>query len=63
MPPRGGGSSVFVGNIPYGVTEEDLKKIFSSVGPVETFRIVMDRDTGKPARSGPSFAPYEVCAS
>lgn len=30
--------SVFVGNIPYEATEEQLKDIFSEVGPVVSFR-------------------------
>ena len=29
-----------VGNIPYGVSEEQLKDIFSGVGPVVSFRYV-----------------------
>ena len=35
---RPGATSVFIGNIPYGVTEDDLKKIFSTAGPVESMR-------------------------
>ncbi|ETW09368.1 hypothetical protein H310_01730 [Aphanomyces invadans] len=48
--------SVFVGNIPYDVTEETLKNIFSAVGPVVNFRLVTDRDTGKP--KGYGFCEY-----
>ncbi|CAK4085939.1 unnamed protein product [Aphanomyces euteiches] len=48
--------SVFVGNIPYDVTEEMLKDIFSEVGPVLNFRLVTDRDTGKP--KGYGFCEY-----
>jgi len=44
--------SVFVGNIPYDVTEEKLKDIFSEVGPVVSFKIVYDRETGKPKGYG-----------
>lgn len=40
--------SIFVGNIPYGATEEELTQIFSEVGQVVSFRIVYDRETGKP---------------
>ena len=35
--------SVFVGNIPNDVTEDQLKEIFSQVGPVLSFRIVYDK--------------------
>ena len=31
-------NSVFVGNIPYTATEEQLEEIFRTVGPVVSFR-------------------------
>lgn len=49
--------SVFVGNIPYDATEEKLRDIFSAVGPVLSFRIVFDRETGKP--KGYGFCEYK----
>ncbi|XP_051878407.1 cleavage stimulation factor subunit 2 isoform X2 [Pristis pectinata] len=49
--------SVFVGNIPYEATEEQLKDIFSEVGPVLSFRLVYDRETGKP--KGYGFCEYQ----
>ncbi|TMW59278.1 hypothetical protein Poli38472_004347 [Pythium oligandrum] len=48
--------SVFVGNIPYDVTEEQLREIFSEVGSVLNFRLVTDRETGKP--KGYGFCEY-----
>jgi len=44
--------SVFVGNIPYEATEEKLKEIFTEVGPVVSFKLVYDRETGKPKGYG-----------
>ena len=44
--------SCFVGNIPYEATEERLKEIFSSVGPVVSFKLVYDRENGKPRGYG-----------
>jgi len=44
--------SVFVGNIPYEATEEKLKEIFASVGPVLSFKLVYDRENGKPRGYG-----------
>ncbi|KAG6623089.1 cleavage stimulation factor 64-kda subunit [Phytophthora cinnamomi] len=48
--------SVFVGNIPYDVTEDMLKEIFSEAGSVVNFRLVTDRETGKP--KGYGFCEY-----
>jgi cleavage stimulation factor subunit 2 len=48
--------SVFVGNIPHGTTEEQMKDLFSTVGTVLSFRIVYDRETGNP--KGYGFAEY-----
>jgi cleavage stimulation factor subunit 2 len=44
--------SVFVGNISYDVTEEQLKQVFTQVGQVIHFRLVHDRDTGRPKGFG-----------
>ena len=41
------GSSVFVGNIAFSITEEQLKEIFETVGPVLKFRLITDKDTGR----------------
>jgi len=49
--------SVFVGNIPYEATDEQLKDIFSQAGPVISFRLVYDRETGKP--KGYGFCEYK----
>lgn len=49
--------SVFVGNIPYEATEEQLKEIFAQAGPVVSFRLVYDRETGKP--KGYGFCEYQ----
>ncbi|KAF6153339.1 hypothetical protein GIB67_003529 [Kingdonia uniflora] len=48
---------VFVGNIPYDATEEQLIQICEEVGPVVSFRLVIDRDTGKP--KGYGFCEYK----
>jgi cleavage stimulation factor subunit 2 len=44
--------NIFVGNIPYDMTETQLIDIFSEVGTVVSFRLMFDRDTGKPKGYG-----------
>jgi RNA recognition motif-containing protein len=38
---------IYVGNLPYDVTDSDLQKLFEKYGSVESARVVMDRDTGR----------------
>jgi len=45
-----------VGNIPYDASEEKLKDIFSEAGPVLSFKLVFDRESGKP--KGYGFCEY-----
>ncbi|BGP14706.1 hypothetical protein JCM10213v2_002657 [Rhodosporidiobolus nylandii] len=47
---------VFVGNLPFDYTEEQLIEVFNSVGPVVSFRLVFDHATGKPKGFG--FCEY-----
>ncbi|KAJ6453587.1 hypothetical protein C8R45DRAFT_1192842 [Mycena sanguinolenta] len=55
---------VFVGNIPYHMSEDALTDIFKSAGPVVKFRLAVDRDTGKPKGYGLcEFADHDTAAS
>ncbi|KST62111.1 RNA recognition motif domain-containing protein [Mastigocoleus testarum] len=39
--------SIYVGNLSYSVTEEDLSKVFSEYGTVKRAQIPLDRETGR----------------
>lgn len=39
--------TLYVGNLPYGVTDNDLHDLFSNCGEVSSAKIIMDRDTGR----------------
>lgn len=41
------GKKLYVGNLGYGVTDNDLLKMFEAHGTVESAQIIMDRDTGR----------------
>ena len=49
-------STVFVANLPFNTTEDQLKEIFEDIGPLKTIRIVTDRDTGR--QRGFSFLEF-----
>jgi RNA recognition motif-containing protein len=38
---------IYVGNISFQTTDDDLNKIFSEIGKVESAQIIKDRDTGR----------------
>ena len=38
---------IYVGNLPYSVTDSDLQDLFSQYGEVSSARVVMDRETGR----------------
>ncbi len=43
---------LYVGNIPFGSSEEDLKKLFSEVGAVQSVKIVTNAYSGRPRGFG-----------
>ena len=40
-------SRLFVGNIPYVATEDDIRGVFAQQGSVKSVRIITDFDTGR----------------
>ena len=41
------GRKIYVGNLPYGVGDSDLERIFEEFGTVQSVQVIMDRDTGR----------------
>jgi RNA recognition motif-containing protein len=39
---------LYVGNMSYETTEQDLRTMFSEAGTVGSVNVIMDHDTGKP---------------
>jgi cold-inducible RNA-binding protein len=38
---------LYVGNLPYGFTDNDLQNLFTAHGTVQSAQVIMDRDTGR----------------
>ena len=41
------GKKLFVGNLAYAVTDDELRELFAQAGTCESVSIVIDRDTGQ----------------
>ena len=39
--------TLFVGNLPWSLTEDELAELFSTVSQVEGVRVIVDRETGR----------------
>ena len=39
--------NIYVGNLSYGMSEEELRQAFSAHGEVSSVKILMDRETGR----------------
>lgn len=40
-------TKIFVGNLPFSMTEQTLRELFTTYGTVQSAKIVTDRDTGQ----------------
>ena len=52
-------SKLYVGNLPYSATEEELKSLFGQAGTVTSVAIIKDRETGR----SKGFAFVEMSSS
>jgi RNA recognition motif-containing protein len=41
------GTRLYVGNLPFSATEQDLQDLFAAAGPVESVSVVRDMATGR----------------
>jgi RNA recognition motif-containing protein len=41
------GKKLYVGNLAYGVSNDDLQQMFEAHGTVQSAQVIMDRDTGR----------------
>lgn len=39
--------NIYVGNLPFSATEEELKEIFTQYGQVHSAKVIMDRESGR----------------
>ena len=39
---------LYVGNLPFGTSEAELRTLFEQYGPVERVNVITDRETGRP---------------
>jgi RNA recognition motif-containing protein len=44
--------SIYVGNLPFTATEDEVRDLFSAHGTVESVRLMTDRETGRPRGFG-----------
>ena len=45
-------TKLYVGNLSYSVTEEQLRQLFSQAGEIKEVALIMDRDTRQPKGFG-----------
>jgi RNA recognition motif-containing protein len=42
------GSRLYVGNLPFSATEDQVRELFEEFGSVDSVHLVTDRETGRP---------------
>ena len=40
-------TNIYVGNLPFSATEEEIRNLFSAYGTVESVKLISDRETGQ----------------
>ena len=45
-------NKVYVGNLPFEVTDDDLQELFEAHGAVTSAKVITDRETGRPRGFG-----------
>ncbi len=52
--------NIFISNLSYGVTDADLKELFTEFGEISSAKVITDRDTGRSRGFGFVEMPNEA---
>jgi len=44
--------NIYIGNLPYSLTEDEIKTLFGEYGTVTSVTLIMDRESGRPKGFG-----------
>ncbi len=44
--------TIYVGNLPFNSTEDDIRELFAPHGEVQSVKLITDRETGRPRGFG-----------
>jgi len=45
-------TNIYVGNLPFSATEDKVRQLFETYGPVNSVKLINDRETGRPRGFG-----------
>lgn len=45
-------TSIYVGNLPFSATEDEVRSLFEAHGEVQSVKLISDRETGRPRGFG-----------
>ncbi len=45
-------TSIYVGNLPFTASEDEVRNLFEAHGAVDTIKLITDRETGRPRGFG-----------
>lgn len=45
-------NKIYIGNLPYSATEQDVQTLFAQFGEIENVALIKDRDSGRPKGFG-----------
>ena len=45
-------ASIYVGNLPYSASEEEVRDLFAEYGTVHSVKLIIDRESGRPRGFG-----------
>jgi len=45
-------TNIYVGNLPFSASEDQIRQLFETYGPVTSVKLINDRETGRPRGFG-----------